>query len=100
MPVFLNLCVDFQCKYTHTYTSKGSISFWLQEKLFLPCFWTTSEEWLLKNYVIRVLLEVNDLVLSLQRLGLLLRRGFHSWPGNFDIPKVCPHPPKSINMLL
>ena len=33
---------------------------------------------------------VKDPVLSLQWLGSLLWRGFHSWPGNFCMPQAQP----------
>lgn len=44
--VFVNLCTDFQCKYTHTCSTKGSISFGgtAQGKAFysmlLNCEWS------------------------------------------------------------
>lgn len=37
--------------------------------------------------------KVKDLVLPLQWLGLLLWRGFYSWPRNFHVLQEQPHPP-------
>lgn len=33
--VFVDECIYFECKYTHTYVTKCCISFWLRGKLFI-----------------------------------------------------------------